>query len=174
MRWQNSLIKLGSRTKAGIFSASIVMATIAGIVLGAMMLLTTADVVGRYSFDSPIKGTWEIIGLLLVCASTWGMGYCQVKKAHITVTIILEKFPSRVKAIIKSAAYFIGFAGFSLICWRVFLMAKKYFYLPRGDATDTLGIPYSPFMLILAIGTGMLALILLIDLMYSLAGVVRK
>jgi hypothetical protein len=44
----------------------------------------------------------------------------------------------------------------------------------KGYVTDTLHIPLYPFTLIMAIGSGMLALMLLMDLVRSITEVVRK
>ena len=174
MKWLSNLVKLPSRTEAGLQGLSKVTAIIAAVVLAVMMLLTVADVCGRYFFNSPIKGTWEIIGLLLVCAGTWGLGYCQVQKSHISVTVLIQRFSPKVQAIIRSVAYLVGLVGFSLLCWRVFLMAQRYLTTMKGYVTDTLEIPYPPFMLMLSIGAGIMALILIVDLIHSLAEVVRK
>ncbi len=167
-------MKLFTKVERGLKSISTGLAMIAAIVLAAMMLLTVADVVGRYFFNHPIKGTWELVGLLLVCAGTWGLGYCQMEKAHISITILLERFSKRVKLMINIMATFLGLVGFSLISWQMFLLAKKYFLLPRGNVTDTLELPYSPFMLSLSISAGMMALMLLANLIRSLAEVRRK
>lgn len=175
MRWQSRLKKLPLKIEAVLQSLSKVMAIIAAVVLAGMMLLTVGDVVGRYFFSSPIKGTWELVGLLLVVAGTWGLGYCQVKKAHISVTVLLDRFPPRVRAIFNLAASIVGVAGFSLICWRMFLQAQKYFLMPRGNTTDTLNIQYSPFMLALSIGAGLMALMLIVDLIRTfMTEVARK
>lgn len=174
MRWQNTLKKLPLKTESGLYSVSRVAAVIAAIVLALMMLLTVVDVVGRYFFNSPIKGTWEMVGLLLICAGTWGLGYCQMQKGHISISIILQRFSPRGQAILQGITYLIGLAAFSLICWRVFLMAKRYFLVAKGNVTDTLGIPVAPFMLMLSIGAGIMALILIIDLVRTFAEVARK
>jgi TRAP-type C4-dicarboxylate transport system permease small subunit len=160
--------------ESAVFSINKVMAIIAAIVLCGMMLLTVGDVIGRYFFNSPIKGTWELIGYFLICAGTWGLGYCQMQKGHISVTIILDRFTGRVKAIILSFTYLIGLAGFSLICWRMFLLSYKYFLMPRGNVSDTLELPLAPFMLALSIGAGLISLVLLIDLVRSVTDVIRK
>lgn len=167
-------MKLFTKVERGLKSISTGLAMIAAIVLAAMMLLTVVDVVGRYFFNHPIKGTWELVGLLLVCAGTWGLGYCQMEKAHISITILLERFSKRAKLMINIMATFLGLVGFSLISWQTFLLAKKYFLLSRGNVTDTLGLPYSPFMLSLSIGAGTMALMLLANLIRSLAEVRRK
>jgi len=171
---QSSLMKVPLKAESGIYSINRVAAVIAAIVLAGMMLLTVGDVVGRYFFNSPIKGTWELVGLFLICAGTWGLGYCQMEKSHISISIILERFPKRVRALFRSFTYLVGLLGFGIICWRVFLLSLKYFTMPRGNVTDTLEVPYAPFMLALSIGTGLMVLILLIDLIRSLTEVVRK
>jgi TRAP-type C4-dicarboxylate transport system permease small subunit len=174
MSWRDSFSKLTSKTEGGLYSVSRVMALIAAIVLAAMMLLTVGDVVGRYFFDRPIKGTFELVGLLLVCAGTWGLAYCQLQKAHISISIFAERFPRRARAALSSLAYIIGLAGFSIVSWRVFALAFRYLSLSKGNITDTLRIPYFPFMLILAISTAVFALVLLADLIHSLFKAAKK
>jgi TRAP-type C4-dicarboxylate transport system permease small subunit len=166
-------MKLAPRTEAGLYSVNKATAVIASIILAAMMFLTVADVVGRYFLNRPITGTWELVGLFLVCAGTWGWGYCQLKKDHISVDIILARLPWRVQAILRSVAYLIGFAVFSLMCWQMLLTTIRYISLP-GGVTMTLEIPYYPFMLALTISAGLLALTIFIDLLRSLAEVARK
>ena len=150
------------------------MAYVAAIALVGMMLITVADVCGRYIFNNPIKGTWELVGFLLVAAGAWGLGYCQVKKGHIRVDFLLQRFPEKVRESLTAFANFLGFAAFSLLCWRCIVYAQYYLSLTRGNATDTLHIPLFPFVLFLAIGTGMLALVLLFDLVHSIAKVKGK
>jgi TRAP-type C4-dicarboxylate transport system permease small subunit len=174
MERRSSLMKMPEKTSAGLSGISKAMGVIAAIVLAAMMLLTVADVIGRYFFSRPIKGTWELVGLLLVCAGTWGLAYCQMEKGHISITIMEGFFSRRMQAVMSALACLIGLGGFSLISWQSFLLAKKYFLLPRGDETDTLGLPFSPFILLLSIGTGMMALMLIVDFVRSIAEVLRK
>ena len=173
MKWRDNLTKIASGTETSLRMVSRFMAFVAAFVLLSMMLLTVADVSGRYFFSRPIDGTWEIIGLLLVCAGTWGLAFCQMGKAHISVTVLLDLFTPRVQAGIRCLAYLIGFTAFSLMCWQAMLLAHKYFFT-RGYITDTLHIPLYPFMLIMVVGTGMLALILLIDLLHALREMVNK
>lgn len=141
MSRQHSLSKLMSRIEAGLTSVSRVMAIIAAVVLAIMMLLTVADVIGR-AFMHPIKGTWELIGLLLIPAATWGLAYCQIQRGHIRITVFSERFSPRLRAVFDSLAYFIGFGGFSLICWQMLVRGWKYIFIPRGGLSETLGAPF--------------------------------
>ena len=174
MAWRNNLLKVPVKTAAGLQWISKVMGVIAAFVLAAMMLLTVADVVGRYFFSRPIKGTWELVGLLLICGGTWGLAYCQAEKAHISISIMKDLFSSRVQAVMSTVACFIGLGGFFLISRQTYLLAKKYFLMTRGNVTDTLGLPYAPFVLALSIGAGMVTLMLLVDMVRYIAEVIRK
>jgi TRAP-type C4-dicarboxylate transport system permease small subunit len=149
-----------------------IMAIIASCFLGGMALLTLADVVGRYFFNRPILGTWELVGMMLVFAGTWGFAYAQVMKAHIRVDIVLNKFPPRIQAFMNVISYLLGAAGFALITWQVFFMAKNYFV--HDYVTDTLGQPIFPYMIGLCIGAGLITLVLLLDLIESVAEVLKK
>ena len=137
-------------------------------VLAAMVLLTTVNVAGRYIFSAPIYGTYEIIGLLLVCLTAAGLSYCQLEKGHIRVSIITSRLSKRSQAIFDSLAYLIGVGGISLICYYSFLRAKKYLFLTRGEVTELLGIHFFPFMFILFLGFALFALLLLLHLMQSI------
>jgi TRAP-type C4-dicarboxylate transport system permease small subunit len=163
-----------SKTESGVWSATRIMVYIAAVALFAMMMVTVADVVGRYAFDKPIKGAYELVGFLLAIAGSWGIAYCQVKKGHIRVDFILQRFPPKGRAILTSFACFLGFIAFSLLTWRVIVLANYYLSLKRGSATDTLGIPIFPFVVVLAIGTGVMALVLLFDLIRAIAEVKSK
>lgn len=170
---REKITKIASRMESGVISTNKIMAYAAGVALTAMMLLTVADVIGRYIFSKPIRGTYELVGFLLVGAGSLGLGYCQVKKAHIRVDFLLQRFPEKLRAILTPLANFLGFAAFSLLCWRCALYAK-YYLSATGNHTDTLNIPLFPFVVVLAVGTGMLALVLLFDLIKSIIKVKSK
>ena len=150
------------------------MGVIAAIGMTVMVLLTVADVFGRYVLNSPIKGTWEFVGLMLIIGGTWGLGMCQIKKGHIRVNVFADRYSRRVQALFRSIAYLIGMSAFSLLCWQMFQMAKQFYYLGSAGVTDTLELPFAPFMMMLSISTGVMVLVLIVDLVHSLAEVVRK
>ena len=143
-------------------------------VLAAMVLITVANVAGRYVASAPIKGTYEIIGLLLVCLTATGLGYCQLEKGHIRVSIIRDRLTKRGQAILDSLAFLIGLGGIGLVCWYTFFRAKKYLFLTRGEVTEILGIHFYPFMFILFFGFLLLALVLLVHLIQSVNRAIKE
>lgn len=142
--------------------------------LFGMMIITVIDVVGRYAFNHPLMGAYELVGYLMAIAGPWAIGYSQIQKGHIRVDFILRRLPQNVQSVITSIAYFIGAFVFSVLCWRMIVLAQYYFGLKHGNTTDTMRIPISPFIIIVAIGLAMLALVLLFDLLRSVTEVKRK
>jgi TRAP-type C4-dicarboxylate transport system permease small subunit len=174
MKLRDRFVKIASGSEWGLRSTSKVMVYVAALALFGMMMVTVVDVIGRYFFNSQIKGGWELVSYLMVGAGTWGMAYCQVKKGHIRVDFIWQRLSKKAQVGLTTFAYFLGMAAFSVLCWRSALLAQGYLTATRGNATDTLHIPFFPFVLMLAIGTGMLAVVLLFDLIHSAAGVRGK
>lgn len=172
MQKRSKFRKLFSVIEAVAFRISKVMALVAAASLCIMMLLTVVDVAGRYFFNIPLNGGWEMIGLSLVCAGTWALANCQRERGHVNITVLLYRFSPRVEAAVLSVGYLIGLVAFSVISWGALTRAHRY-YLEEGYYTDILHIPYYPFLLILAIGIGMLALLLLIDLIQNIGRIVR-
>jgi TRAP-type C4-dicarboxylate transport system permease small subunit len=163
-----------SKTESALWSANRIMVYIAAVSLFGMMMTTVVDVVGRYVFSHPLLGAYELVGFLLAIAGPWAMGYSQLKKGMIRVDFLLRRFSRRSQAIITSLAHLIGFAGFVLLTWQLAVLAKYYLALKHGSATDTLHIPIFPFVIAVALGCAMLAIVLLYDLARSLSEVNRK
>lgn len=57
----------------------------------AMMLLTFADVVGRYVFSNPIFGASEMISALLALTIFAGLGITNARDEHIVVELVDHK-----------------------------------------------------------------------------------
>ena len=150
------------------------MAVIAAVVLGIMMVLTVADVCGRYFFLRPVEGTFELIGIMLVIAGCLGLGFCQLNQGNIRITIFAERLPPRGQAIVYLISYAIGAVITGMICWRGLLRAWGYIFKTLGGVTVTLHLPYWPFMFLLALGFGWLCFILIIDAYLAAKEVFRR
>lgn len=140
--------------------------------LAVMMLLSTADVIGRYFLNSPIPGTLELSGFMLVIVVFFGAAHTQVVKSHVTVDLLLSWLPQKVRPFFSVMSYFIGLSLFSLIAWRTVLSAG--FKMQGNEVSSILRIPIWPFMGVVAAGSALLALVLLIDLVKSLVEAMKK
>ena len=54
------------------------------------------------------------------------------------------------------------------------LLFQNKYIIEQGHITDTLKIPYYPFTIMMAIGAGMLSLLLFIDLVHSIIEVAHR
>jgi TRAP-type transport system small permease protein len=151
-----------------------IMAAIAAIVLGAMMMIAVVDVCGRFFFNKPIEGSFELGGILLVTAGTWGMGYCQLQKSNIRIDVITSRFPKRMQTGANIFAYIFCITASGVTAWRTSLMTHEYMFAQLGNLTSTLRIPYWPFMLTLAMGFAWLTVIFIYELIKSINEVCKR
>jgi TRAP-type transport system small permease protein len=160
------------KINAGFKKFSYYMTLLAAISLGIMMLLTTIDVLGRYFFNRPIPGSYELIGFSLIIAMGWGLTYCQIQKHHLTATFILEKLSDKAKRIVDVLTYLFGFVLFSIISWQLVQLAGD--YISRGATSSTLKIAYAPFVILLIVSTVMLTVAYILDFIDSSLSLIKK
>ena len=131
-----------------------------------MMLLTSADVVGRY-IGYPIKGTFDIVGLLGTLVVALPLAYTQTLKRHVAMEFMATHGSPLVQAIANILACLLGMVAYALIAWRCFALATKFWTV--GRVSDTIEIAIYPFVYVVAFGCALNCLVLLIDL-YNVFG----
>ncbi len=142
------------------------------VILALMVLLITTDVVLRYFFNRPIKGSYELIELMLVVIVYLGLAYTQIKKDHISVTLVTEKLSPRTIAILESATYVLCLGIFVLITWQSVLRAEV--LRVSGTSSDLLLIPTYPFMWVVVFGSAVLCLVFLLDALKAQSLLLRE
>ena len=145
--------------------------TIGHYVLMLMMLLTSVDVCGRYLFNRPVLGAYDLTQLMMIVVVFFCIANTQVNKGHVGISIVVDLLPEKTKAVIESAGYFLGLVLFLVIAWQNAVKAN----LMRigGATTASLEVPTYPFFLVIAFGSVLMCLVLLLDLRDSLARVAR-
>lgn len=92
------------------------------ILLAAMMLVTFADVLGRYLFNAPIFGAAEMIQFLLAGTVFSALGLVTANDQHIAVDLIAPKlrslFPT-IQPLLVSAFTFVGLMLISIQLIRI-------------------------------------------------------
>lgn len=141
-------------------------------ILALMVLLITADVVLRYFFNRPIKGSYELVEFMMVALVFLGLAYTQVEKGHISITLLTAKLSSAHQAVIHSATYLLCLFTFILITWRSIIHAEA--LRADGITSAILLIPNYPFMWLVAFGSAILCLVFLIDALKSIDEVIKK
>jgi TRAP-type C4-dicarboxylate transport system permease small subunit len=108
---------------------------LAGAALVAMMLLTVVDVSLRAAFKLPIRGTLEIIELLLACTFFFALPGVFLREEHVAVDVV----GPRLRPMLKRIAEVIAVALIAVLTWQGFLSAKD--ALSFGDVTSDLALP---------------------------------
>lgn len=144
---------------------------IAMIVLFLMMIITVVDVTGRLFFK-PLLGAFELTGFTLAITIFFSLGYTQMKKGHIHVTFLVDRWPKKIQAIVDVITYTIFLVLVGVICWQVADYAIR---LYNGhDKTADLGIPTYFIAIISSIGLLAFVLAMFLELLKALNRVVSK
>ena len=160
-----------SRLERSVSSITRKINWVAAAAVIAMMLLTCADVILRF-FRHPIPGTYEMVGLLGTIVVSFSLAHTSVMRGHISVEFIIQKLPKRVQIVIDGINSLLGAALFGLITWQSLLYAQNLMH--TGEVSMTLQMPIYPFVYGIAIGSMILCLVLLTELLQSLKRIIQK
>jgi TRAP-type C4-dicarboxylate transport system permease small subunit len=152
----------------GLYAVSMWLGVLSAAALCLMMIVTVVDVGGRYLFNKPIYGSYELIGMLLVAAGPLGMALCQKDRNHIVVSLIVDKLSPRIQIIINSIALFLSLGTYTIITWQMFKLTVQYWMRGRGGVSPDLGISLSYVSFVFAVGALLFTLVLLLHLVQSI------
>ncbi len=104
-----------------------------------MMLLGSADVIGRYIFSKPVTGTFEIFEILLPGIVLLSLGATQAAGAHIRIETFVRYLPPRLRTATDFGTTLLSLAISILILWRGFLIALVYWH--QGRVIPNIWVP---------------------------------
>ncbi|MEW6623398.1 MAG: TRAP transporter small permease [Bacillota bacterium] len=143
-----------------------VLDTIAGLCMVITMALIVINVILRGIFNRPILGTYEYVGFLTAVMIGFALAYCAVQKGHIAVGFIMDRFSTRIQAIVNTAMYGIALTFWTLTAWH--LGNYAYRLSVKGVVSPTMQAPFYYFIYLVAIGLLVLCLVLLVELIESI------
>ncbi len=139
--------------------ASRTLALAGGLLLIGVMAMTVISVIGRYLFNAPIPGDYEITELVCGVAVFAFFPYCHARNANIVVEFFTAGLPPRHKTLLDTVHNVVFTAVAGLIAWR--LLVGGLHKLRDGETTLFLDIPiylgYFPALL----GAGLLTAVCL-------------
>ena len=137
-----------------------------------LMFLTVADILGRFLFNNPITGTYELTGLILSIIIFFSMGATQLSKGHIEIDFLTNKMPRKLDHIRSFTVSLLLFALMILITWQLFEYTKRTWI--GNEFSGDLGIPLYIFIGLTIFGAFSFALTYLLDAIQSLLKVVNN
>lgn len=127
-----------------------------------MMFVTVADVMGRYFFNHPILGVFELTRFGLGAIVCTALGWSQINKVHIAINLLVARLPISWRNLIEAFNYLIAFITFTVVSWQMFAYTARLYI--GEQVTSVLGVPIYPFVLMSSIGVGIFTLVLFWDL----------
>jgi TRAP-type C4-dicarboxylate transport system permease small subunit len=129
----------------------------ASIILLAMMMLTTVDVVARYLFNRPLRGAFEVTELLLLVLIFAGLPLVSFTNEHAVMDFIDRVLGSRARRALQGSVELVSALLMFLLAWLVWGKADRIW--AYRDATDVLRILYGPFVYFMALTLALAGLI---------------
>ena len=135
-------------------------AAVAGVVLVALMLLTVADVAGRYFFNHPLNGVFDLTQFAVLIMTFLSFAYCGFRGAHVVIELLYDRIPEGAQFVVRRLSNAVGTVLFAVIAWRAVI--QSYDVREFQEASQLLTIPYWPFYYVVAFGAALFALVLAI------------
>ena len=138
---------------------------VGGVALLLLVLLASGNVALRL-FHVPFAGTYEIVSFLGALVTAGALAHTQRRKDHNMVDIFTDRFPPLVKRMLDVVSD--GLAGvlFGIAAWQVWKWGDQ--LKANGELSETLQLKFYPFVYGTAAGFGLLALVLLLQMCWSL------
>lgn len=132
----------------------VVAATLAFLIC----FLVCADVIGRVIFNSPVKGTPEIVSYSIVVICFLQAGYAIRSGGMIWVDAVTQHMPQWMQRLCGVLGAVLGAAFFALVCWGSLGPAEHAWMSSEFEGEGALRVPAWPARFIVALGTLLAAL----------------
>jgi TRAP-type C4-dicarboxylate transport system permease small subunit len=139
---------------------------IGGAALLLMIGIACANMLLR-PFGAPLKGAYELAGFLGALTIALPLGYAQITGSHIAVDVLTTHYSKKTQRMMNAISSFLCMIFFVLVSWQTAVFATTIW--KRGETSETLRIIYHPFVYLVSICCGLLALVLLINFLKSFA-----
>jgi TRAP-type C4-dicarboxylate transport system permease small subunit len=128
----------------------LVCAAMLGFILA---FIVCTDVVGRYFFNSPLKGTPEMVSMAIVIIAYLQASYAIRSGGMIAVDAFYVNYPTRLKSLVSLIGSILGVILFALICSGSFHGAVDAWVSGEYEGEGALRVPSWPAKFVLVVGT---------------------
>ncbi len=133
-----------------------------------MLVLVVANVIGRYLFNAPITGAFEITESLLVVVIMLGLALTQYHDGHIRVTILTRRMSLSWARLAKIWALILGAVFFAWCAYASWKFAYESYSFDEQE-WGTITFPLYPFKFVVFLGVVLLAIQFVLDAINAIA-----
>lgn len=135
-----------------------------------LMLLISADAAGRYLFNAPVEGAYEITELYLMIAIVlFGFGTTQRTGGHVRITLLYDNLPPGVRRVCEALFLLAALAVFGVATVAASELALDHLAAGRTQG-GAMALPIGPSWLILVLGLAFFWLRLFAQFLLCLLG----
>lgn len=127
------------------------LGVLAGLTLLGLVAVTCVDVIGRYFFDAPLAGAFEITELMLAALVFTALPLTTERREHVEVDLLGFAFGPKLTQLLSAFAGLFSAALLATFSWRLFVLAGQTAH--DGATTNALLIPLAPFGYLAAAST---------------------
>jgi TRAP-type C4-dicarboxylate transport system permease small subunit len=147
-------------------------AIISACALLAIMAVTVVNVTGRKLLDFPLLAGLELVELCGAVFVSFALAYTQVKRSHITMTILIDRLGKRMRAFSDISALVVNLAIVTILAWAGTLLVQEMAF--KKEHTDILVWPVAPFRAVWVAGLIFLFVALFIHLLEALGKAIKR
>ncbi len=126
---------------------------IAAVLAFLLCFLVVADVLGRVVFNSPVKGTTEIVSLSIVIICYLQAGFAIRSGGMLHVDMFVSKAGPRGQSFMSAIAALAGLAFFGFVCFGSVEGAMHAWSTNEFEGEGALRVPVWPARFVLVLGT---------------------
>lgn len=149
-----------------------IVVTISGIGLLALMFVMAGDVAGRYLFNQPIAGAYELVEYLMAIIVPFSVAYSAQQKCHVGVDILVERLSHKHRLFVDIITQLITVILIGILIWQGWIG-----FLEGQSSTmksAVLEIPNYPFLLAVPVGFIAFVIFMLAHLIDSVGEALKK
>lgn len=133
-----------------------------------MMLIVIYEVIARHIFNAPTMWTYDALWMLYSMNFLLGGAFTLLRKGHIRIDIIQDRFSPRTKLIFDTLIYsIVFFVPCALLTWASAVYASDAWSMGENLSTTSLIFPAGPIKTIMPLAFSLLGL-------QSLAEIIRN
>ncbi len=138
-----------------------VLLAVAAAIIFLLSFLVVADVIGRGAFNSPVKGTPEIVSMSIVIICFLLAAYAVQSGAMLRTDVIVSMFGKRGEAFADLASGLLGAGFFLLIVWGSIEPAWHAWSSNEFEGEGALRVPVWPARYVVMAGAALVVIIYL-------------
>ncbi len=139
-----------------------------GISLLALFALMTADVLGRFLFNSPIKGATEFGEYLIVAVAFMGLAFCQYTGKNVRVDTLSVHFPRKLRHYVIIIGLILSAVLFTIMAWETGKVAYQDFVDKAVMSRTLVLLPIWGISFIASLGCLLLVITLVLQIIQRL------